>query len=270
MELNETLSNVIENVACHVAEKRAGRISPNHILPYLPVSLELVCDALNAMADGVAVIAETNNDIREYVFTAYTDCAPERGDVLSSNCLACDAGPEDSEGLLCISCHETFQKELMFLSEKTGWPAQAVYEHEILYLASRRTGPVHAEMLAGASRYTLRRMRKKLALMADSHFLRREPGARPGAYTYVFPPLNYSRARYRENREIIRSYPASLMEDVELKIVRILFALGAVFIAMLVLAFWGFPFPVLLVCFAVVAPVISVWIWRRKEQIEEE
>jgi hypothetical protein len=113
-------------------------------------------------------------------------------------------------------------------------------------------------------------MRKKLEQMAASHFLRRELGDQPGAYTYVFPSLNYPRVRYRENREIIRSYPASLMEDVELKIVRILFALGILFIAMLGLAFWGFPFPILLVCFAVAAPVISMWIWRRKENIEKE
>ena len=152
MELNETVSNVIENVACRVAEKRAGRISPNHILPYLPVSLELVCEALNAMADGVAVIAETNHDIREYVFTAYTDRASERGDVLSANCLACDAEPEGSEGVLCVSCLETFRKELMILSEKTGWPAQAVYEHEILHHAAQQEGAV-LNLGAGALQY---------------------------------------------------------------------------------------------------------------------
>ena len=262
--------NVIENVACHVAEKRAGRIAPSHLLPYLPISLEMVCEALNAMADGVAVQVETDHDLREYVFTAYTDRTPERPSLLSSNCVACNAEFDGTEGLLCTSCNTDFRKELTILSEKTGWPAQAVYEHEILYLAAQQTGPIHAEMLAGSSRYTLRRMRKKLELMAASHFLRKEPNDSPGVVTYIFPELTYPRSAYRENRDCIRSYPASLMEDLELKVVRIFFVLGLLFVAMLILAFLHFPFPLLLVCFAVIAPVITVWIWRRKEQIEED
>jgi hypothetical protein len=42
MELSENLVNVIENLACRVAEATGGEITPHYILPYLPLSLELV------------------------------------------------------------------------------------------------------------------------------------------------------------------------------------------------------------------------------------
>jgi len=269
MELNERLSNVIENTACRVAQLRAGRLAPHHVMPYLPVSLEMLCDCLNAMVDGAAVVAESENGIREYVFSAYAD-QPAGGGVLAvSNCVGCSADLDRADDILCGTCAAGFRDELSALAEKNGWPAQAVYEHEILYLAARESGAVAAETLAGASRYTLRSMKKKLECMAGGRFLETEPGDKPGTVRYAFPPLVYPRNLYRKNREVICSYPASVMEDVEQRIVRILFVLGAMFLGMVVLAFWGVPFPLLVPGFLVVAPVTAFLIWRHKSRIKE-
>jgi len=154
--MGERLGNVMENTACRVAQLRAGRLTPHHVMPYLPVSLEMLCDCMNAMVDGAAVSVESNDGIVEYIFSAYADQPPGSGVLAVSNCVGCSAELDMDGEILCGACADAFRQELSVLSEKTGWPAQAVYEHEILYLAARQNGPVAAETLAGTSRYTLR------------------------------------------------------------------------------------------------------------------
>ena len=68
---------------------------------------------------------------------------------------------------------------------------------------------------------------------------------------------------------MIRAYPAAVTEDMEQRIVRILFVLGCIFIAMLALAFWGIPFPLLVPAFLMVAPITAFIIWQHKDKIEE-
>jgi glycerol-3-phosphate acyltransferase PlsY len=60
-----------------------------------------------------------------------------------------------------------------------------------------------------------------------------------------------------------------MMEDVEQRLVRILFVLGCIFLLLLGLAFWGIPFPLLVPAFLVVAPISAFVIWRHKDKIEE-
>ena len=186
-----------------------------------------------------------------------------------SNCVGCSAELDWNGEILCGPCADGFRRELSALAETTGWPAQAVYEHEILYLAARKNSPVAAETLAGASRYTLRSMKKKLACMAEGRFLKMEQGDKPGTLRYGFPSLVYPQNLYRKNQAVIRAYPAAVTEDLEQRIVRILFVLGCIFIAMLALAFWGIPFPLLVPAFLVVAPITAFIIWQHKDKIEE-
>ncbi len=267
--MGERLSNVMENTACRVAQLRAGRLAPHHVMPYLPVSLGMLRDCLDAMVDGAAVSSESKDGVVEYVFSAYADQPAGDGVLAVSNCVGCSAELDAGGEILCGACADAFRQELSVLAEKTGWPAQAVYEHEILYLAARQKGAVAAETLAGASRHTLRSMKKKLARMAEGRFLKTEPGDKPGTVRYRFPSLVYPQNLYRKNQAVIRAYPASVMEDMEQRIVRILFVLGCIFIAMLALAFWGIPFPLLVPVFLVVAPVAAFVIWQHKNKIKE-
>ena len=267
--MGERLNNVMENTACRVAQLRGGRLAPHHAMPYLPVSLGMLCDCLNGMVDGAAVSAESKDGVVEYVFSAYADQPPGHGVLAVSNCVGCSAELDTDGEILCGACAADFRRELSALAEKTGWPAQAVYEHEILYLAARQDEPVAAETLAGASRHTLRSMKKKLAGMAESRFLKTEPGDKPGTVRYHFPPLVYPHNLFRGNQAVIRAYPASVMEDMEQRVVRILFVLGGLFIAMLALAFLGIPFPLLVPGFLVAAPITAFAIWRHKDKIKE-
>ena len=174
-ELSETLTNVVENLACRVAEGRGGRIAPNHLVPYVPMSLALIKRALEAMVDGSSVLSEERDGATEFVFTAYQD-KPEHDDkarLSFESCVSCARelveGRDDS---LCTSCGGGMAGELTELAETTGWPAQAVYEHELLYLAAGHDGPVRAEDLAGRSRYTLRNTRRKLDRLSLDGFVR--------------------------------------------------------------------------------------------------
>lgn len=267
--MEEYLCNVMENTACRVAQLRGGRLAPHHVMPYLPVSLEMLCDCLDGMVDGAAVSSGSRNGVAEYAFSAYTDQPVGNGVLAVSNCVGCSAELDSDGEILCRTCADAFRGELSVLAEKTGWPAQAVYEHEILYLAARKNSPMAAEMLAGASRYTLRSMKKKLASMEAGRFLSTAQGTKPGTTMYTFPSLAYPQNLFRKNQAVIRSYPASVMEDMEQRIVRILFVLGSLFIAMIALAFWGIPFPLLVPAFLVAAPVAAFVIWRHKNKIKE-
>jgi hypothetical protein len=269
--LSEAASNVIENLACRVAERRAGRIAPHHLLPYLPVSLGIVKSCLDDMADGTAVSSEVRDNIVEYEFAAYRDKPDQGGALQVATCIACDKDPPGpGDGVLCTACTNVLKKELNRLAERTGWPAQAVYEHEILFHAAEHDDPVHAETLAGKSRYTLRNMRRKLDKLTLGHFGRQELDQEAGVTKYSFPPLEYPRALYRRNMRIIRSYPASVMEEVQIKITRILLVLGLILLVMLGMAFWGIPFPMLVLLFLIVAPIVAIVIWRHKTEPLED
>ena len=267
IRLSESASNVIENLACRVARKCAGVITPNHVIPYLPVSLGIVKACLDDMVDGTSVVSETRDNVVEYEFAAYRDVPAEGGVLVADACVACDKDqPAPGGELLCPSCSKCLRDELNTLAEKAGWPAQAVYEHEILYHAAQVRGPSHAESLAGASPYTLRNMRRKLDRLTLGHFARQELDANAGVMKYHFPAIEYPQSLYRKNMAIIRSYPASVMEEVQIKVTRILVSLGLMFLAMLVLAFWGIPFPMLMLLFVVAAPVTSLLVWRHRSR----
>jgi hypothetical protein len=223
------------------------------------------------MVDESSVFKETADNIVYYELAAYR--CEETGEPLVNvaACLSCGGDlPSNHSRVLCPACFKTLHQELNRLAERIGWPAQAVYEHEILYLASRHAGAVAAEALAGRSRYTLKRMRQKLNILALKNALRQEIDQAAGEMRYLFPDIDYPRKCYRENMAIINSYPASVMEEVQIKVVRILFTLGFVLIGLLVLAFLHVPFSLLMLLFLVLAPVISLVVWNKKSRPKED
>ncbi len=273
-ELSETITNVVENVACHVAQDRRGRISPASLVPYLPMSLSLIEAVLNDMVNDTSVFSERRDGFKEYLFTAYEERPGRDGPPVFDACVSCGKDlSEDDDYVVCSRCMEKVREELGTLAERNAWPAQAVYEHEILHLAANTVGKqgagtVHAEDLAGRSRYTLRSMRRKLKRMVREGFARQDLDMDGGLITYSFPEIEYPKGRYRKNMAVIRSYPASVMEEVELKTVRIIITLALMVVAMLVLAFMRVPFHFLVAAFVVAAPTVSLLIWRRRSRPE--
>ena len=253
MAHRELISNAVENIAFRLAESRNGIVTPAELLPFLPVSLRMVIDILNDIAaESEAITPETVDGLRRYQFT--TANPGSKTGLNGPNCVACDC---DSDELLCTECSEKLDSALRAEAATIGWPAQAVYEHEICYLSARTASPVSAEKLASVSRFTLRRMRKKL-----------EKNSETGALSYHFPPAPYPREQYLKNMKLIRSLPASVTEEVEVRVVHILTALGILFLALLALAFWGFPFPLLLLAFLITSPILGVTIWNHRSKLD--
>lgn len=263
MTHHEVISNAVENIAFRLAEKGNGTMTPADVLPFLPVSLEMIIDILNGVAaESEAITAETVEGLRRYVFSS---AQPGRASLNDTHCAACD---NDSDDLLCTECYQALTAALQAEAETNGWPAQAVYEHEITYLAARTASPVPAEKLASASRFTLRRMRRKLEQMQQLLAVRKERDPETGVLSYRFPSAPYPREQYLQNMKLIRSLPASITEDVEARVVHILTALGILFLVLLGMAFWGFPFPLLFVAFLIASPILAVMIWKRRSKID--
>ena len=263
MSHHEVISNAVENIAFRLAESRNGTITPAELLPFLPVSLGMIIDILNeASAESEAITAETVDGLRRYVFIS---AQPGGATFNDAHCVACD---NDSRELLCEECGETLGAALKAEAETNGWPAQAVYEHEVAYLAARIGAPVSAEKLASVSRFTLRRMRRKLELMQQVLAVRKERDVETRVLRYIFPSAPYPREQYLQNMKLIRSLPASITEDVEARIVHILTALGVLFLVLLGMAFWGFPFPLLFMAFLITSPILAVVLWKRRSKLD--
>jgi hypothetical protein len=51
-------------------------------------------------------------------------------------------------------------------------------------------------------------------------------------------------------------------------VVHILTALGILFLLLLALAFWGFPFPLLFMVFLIASPILAVVIWKHRSKLD--
>ena len=268
--LSETAANVVENIAYQVSQRHGGIITINHLAPYLPLSLGLIRSCLDNMVDGHSVISNERDGFPVYEFNQTKDANSDTDENHIQNCLSCTTNPRSGKNKLCEECLSALRKELNRVAESTGWPARAVYEHEILYLAAQRNGPHNAAELAGYSRYTLKRMQKKLKQMGLEHFLIQDLDEAAAIISYQFPQITYSKNAFQRNMEVIRGYPASVTEDMEIKITRIILYLAGMLFGVFILAFLRIPLPVLIICFLILAPIVALKIWRQKDKPPEE
>jgi hypothetical protein len=264
--LNESAANIVENLAYQMAQRYGGAITANHLAPYLPLSLSLIRSCLDNMVDGHSVIAIEQDGFPRYEFTQTKESNSEPHEVDAQSCLSCRINPRSGEQMLCEECLDSLEKELTRIAESTGWPAKAVYEHEILYIAAQRSGPQNAADLAGYSRYTLKRMQKKLKAMALEQNLKLDLDRIAATISYQFPKISYPKEAYQRNMEVIHRYPASVAEDIELKIIRIILYLAGMLFAVFVLALLRLPLPILVICFFIIAPIVAFRIWRHRDR----
>jgi len=87
--LNETASNVVENIAYQVAQRHGGIISVNHLTPYLPLSLSLIRSCLDNMVDGHTVTTGERDGFPVYEFNRSKECRSDPPEMETQNCLSC-------------------------------------------------------------------------------------------------------------------------------------------------------------------------------------
>jgi hypothetical protein len=92
-----------------------------------------------------------------------------------------------------------------------------------------------------------------------------------GVIAYQFPEIDYPKEMYRRNMELIRTYPASIMEEIELKLVRIIFTLCGLILLTLIGRFvFRIPFLISIFFLLIIGPALSLRIWFYKSKAMEE
>ncbi len=260
---SEAAANIIENLACREAARHGGSVAPAHLLPHLPISLGLVKGVLDATAEDENITRHFDDGIVSYTWGTSGDPASTAPPPESATaCVACDATtPADAP--LCGACTELLQRELADLANRTGWPAQAMVEHEIIYRAAEGGATQWApEALAGRTRFTVRNLRGRLKALANQHIIAETTSTTTP--NYRFPANHYEHAAYERNMQAIRRYPSARLEDMEQRLVRVLAALAAGVLGVLVLALCRIPLPLLIPLFLIYATVAAVKLWRQR------
>lgn len=263
------LKTTIENLASRLAASKSGRITPNDLLPFLPVSLGIAEEHLGEMVDGTVVLETEVDGFQTFEFPEFLghSAAP----LSQGDCFACraDLSPAHA-GLLCSTCEQTLHGELRELAETTAWPARGVTDHELVYITSSAKGPIRVASVAGRSRMTLRKIKEELKKLALAHQARAVMNEQHGVLTYELPPVDYPKDAFSRNDRFIRSHPSSLKDEIELKLFRWLSILAIIIVAAFVLGFFHIPRPILIVGIVLGAAISGAVVFGRRHRVVPE
>ena len=261
------LKPILENLAERLAAERGGRITPNDLVPYVPVSLSMIESHLAEMADGCVVIAGEDDGVRTYTFPELVEAGTSHTE--TGLCVYCGHKSTDDKALgMCWSCLDHLGKELLTLAGMSAWPAEAVWQHELLFITSTAEGPIRIADVAGRSRLTLSQVKQKLKELAVSGYARAVLDSERGFLTYQFPPIVYPPESYQRNDAFIRLHPSSLQDEWEVRIIKSLMAIVVIFAICFGLAFMRIPLS-LLVLAGGLASALSVWrIVHKRRRVE--
>ncbi len=252
------LKPVLENTAERIAEANSGRVFPAQLLPCVPVSLDMISEHLDEMVDDNLVFRREEENLTFYEFAELVDIQPHP--VSTSHCVHCSDNIEPADKhLLCYACNDNLLHELLTLAETTAWPARAVWQHEIFYLAAQRKNPVPVADIAGHSRLTLKKIKEHLTQLERGNYARRDLDFAGKKSGYIFPLLDYPREVFRRNDKSIRLHPSSYKEELEMRIIKSLISLVIIMVLCLGLSIGArVPFPVVLII-GTIAGALSVW-----------
>jgi len=230
---------VTENLAEQLSATQSGIVHPAQLLPYLPLSLECIERTLDGMLSSNRVRKEYENRLQVYVFTESIDKKPQR--FAPKQCIYSNEPlTDDTFNVIAPDVRATIESELALLATNDPWPAQANWQHELIYLAANLPAPVSTSAIAGHARLSFNRTEERLQTLQKQgaiHF-----DGMTNAWT--LPPLRYPRAVYTRNDNYIRQFPGAIKEEFELRLVKGLsISLGILLAAMLLTVTARIPFP---------------------------
>ena len=206
--VDESILRMVENLACRLAERSQGRITPCHLIPYMPLPLELIRTCLDDMVDGESVVSPPGEEKVVYEFTAYRNFPGAPEGLSMQSCVACGTPllPK-AVSVFCASCAETLYRAAERMAVAHGWVQQAHIEHALLYAAAPYAGePVSIATLASRSHSRMRATRLSLEKMAWEGYLHQDVDPKTGALVYTFPSIAYPRALYETNARMLRAW----------------------------------------------------------------
>lgn len=239
---NQIWAITAENLAEQLAATQGGRLHACQLLPYLPLSLGLVEAVLDALAQSQAVEKTVTTEGTFYTFLDLLDAKPSTFRV--DTCVYSRETLKDAEyGVITDTVRKQIYTELEQLSLTHNWAAQAVNEHELLYLINHLPAPVRPSQVAGHSRLPFKRAEQHLNDFLKQRTLQLDPHTR----NLSSPPMRYPQHAYQKNNAFIRQFPAALKEESELNLIHVLKKILFVFLGCICLAVTARVHPIIII-----------------------
>lgn len=263
------LKPVLENLAGRIAISRKGRVYPADLLPWLPVSIELIMRHLDEMVDDAVVFQREDAGLRFYEFSELVDEPPQP--LLRASCLYCSADVQvDRKMLTCEGCRMRLEAELMELAEKEAWPTDAVWQHELLFITALADHSIPIADIARRSRLPLKQVKERLNALVKLGCARQVLDTERRRLRYEFPVIQYPRGVYKSNDAFIRRHPSSIEGECEEKFIKILVALIVLCLAAFAVGFVvRIPFPLVLFCTSILSVAVVWAILRHRPNVGE-
>lgn len=206
------------------------------------MSLGLIEQTLSALAESDRVERQTVNGLNAYLFKESENKPPHKFQP-----LACVYSNEPLDELqfnaITPEVRQQIEAELALMADKDSWPAEAIREHELIFLIHNLNTPVSTSSIAGHSQLPFKKVEQHLNDLRQRgclHF-----NAELNAWDAL--PLNYPAAAYTRNRDFIRQFPGAVKEELEVRLIKSLSVALLVLLAAFVLAISAkFPFPIVL------------------------
>ncbi len=234
-------SVVTENLAEQLSAAQGGIVHPTQLLPYLPLSLKLIEQTLNALAESDRVDKQINNGLNTYIFKESLNKSPQK--FAPRDCVYSNEPLDDDEySALAPQTRQQIEAELALIAPHDVWPAEAVWQHELIYLLQNLHVPTTSS-IAGHSRLPFKKVEQRLNELKKRGALRlnTELG------TWELPAMRYPKPAYSRNDTYIRQFPGAMKEELEVRLIKSLSIALALLLASFILAVTAkFPFPLVL------------------------
>ena len=243
---------VTENLAEQLSAAQGGIVHPAQLLPYLPLSLELIEQTLDELASSDRVEKQQTNGLTVYIFKESLNKTPHQFD--PRQCVYSNEALEDNAfTAVAPSVRTTIEAELANLATNDVWPAQAVWQHELIYLAANLPEPVSTSSIAGHSRLSFKRAEAHLNALQLGGTLQLDTELN----TWELAPLRYPRTVYSRHDSYIRQFPGAIKEEFEVRLTKSLALSLLILLLSLMLAVVArLPFPLVffggLICASIV------------------
>ncbi|WP_309380760.1 hypothetical protein [Cerasicoccus frondis] len=227
------LTAIVENLAERIAARNSGWVTANELLAYLPVSLEMVSEVMDGMVDRQVVFHGGIDGLNVYEF--FELIGEKSDEPIGGKDIYTGEKLDDEHEIFSPETRNRLETEIRERAQVDAWPANAVWQHELLYVTAATKGPVRLAEVAGHSRLMLSQVKAKLKELAKGKYCALEEV--DGHYSYRFPYMEYSPEAFRRHDQAIRRYPSSRRDEFEVKVMKLLLSWIAIAVGSLVAAF---------------------------------
>ena len=232
---------VTENLAEQLSAAQGGIVHPTQLLPYLPLSLSLIEQTLDALVESDRVEKQINHGLNTYIFKESLNRPPQK--FAPRDCVYSNEPLDDDEySALAPETRQQIEAELALIAVNDVWPAEAVWEHELIYLLQNLHTPTTSS-IAGHSRLPFKKVEQRLTELKARGMLR----LNPELGTWDIPAMRYPKPAYARNDTYIRQFPGAMKEELETRLIKALSIALCLLLGSFILAITAkFPFPLVL------------------------